>query len=163
MTRPSRDNRRRDYNTPRHRLAIQIVARFPSRWSRYTMTLRLGRSAVGSMLSPTVTTPWTPRLDSASIAFSEGVKIGNEQRAVLIDHYKLIRTPKTGDVKIYDLRSDPQEKSPLAKDHPKAAELLAKLDAWLATNRKLAEAVTVKTIPISPEQQQRLKAVGYSK
>jgi choline-sulfatase len=69
----------------------------------------------------------------------------DRQRAVRTAQWKLIRTPKAGQVQLFDVKRDPWEMRNLATD-PKHAAILARLD------RKLRELMRELKDPLPEEQ-----------
>jgi arylsulfatase A-like enzyme len=69
----------------------------------------------------------------------------DRQRAVRTEEWKVIRTPRAGEVQLFNIKRDPWEMRNLAAD-PKYAAELARLDA------KLRELMREMKDPLSPEQ-----------
>jgi len=98
----------------------------------------------------------------AITAYAEGVKIGPEQRAIYVGAWKLLLTVDTDEVNLYHIVRDPLEQEDLAAKHPKlAAELRALLMEQHERNKKLAEGVETQQAPLTDEQIERLRTLGY--
>lgn len=82
---------------------------------------------------------------------------GRLQRALTDGRHKLVRTAGAGE-ELYDVEKDPLDTTDLAADRPEAAaELAARLDAWLdATEESQGEAAVR-----DDDADERLKALGY--
>ena len=101
-----------------------------------------------------------------AVAFAEGVKLGAEQKAVYLGNWKLIaRYPKGAARparKLFDLAADPLELRDMsARDRSRADALAGLLDAQVRENAKLAAGVEVRHVPLTPEQLERLRSLGY--
>lgn len=67
-----------------------------------------------------------------------------------------------GTTELYDLRNDPDELIDLAAARPRVVELLGRgMDAWIAARRRAEGADAVATTPLSREQLETLRALGY--
>ncbi len=108
----------------------------------------------------------------------EIVSVANHGRQIMLrdGRWKLIRTlegfyyvdafaPQAGDRELYDLSADPAERVNLVSSEPETvARLDAKVDAWLAvqsTNGTRRERLQGRAAPLSREQREGLRALGY--
>lgn len=98
-------------------------------------------------------------------ALAAGIKIGPDLRAVYLDQWKLIVSPGGGAAQLYSVWQDPLEEHDVAAAHP---EVVANLDATLtAEDARSAELRARRTTTrahaeLSPEQYERLRALGYA-
>ena len=110
---------------------------------------------------------WTdaPSSNSEAPVFSTGLMIYEEREAVVFDGLKCIRSLDSAQEELYDLGSDPEEKSNVAFLHAdKVAEgrkLLAANAAKSAKLRKLYGLGPVRDVPLDPEAIERLRSLGY--
>ncbi len=82
------------------------------------------------------------------------------KRAVRHPRYKLHYDRQTKQVQLYDLRLDPAEKVDVASEHPALVDsMFSQLKEFM--NIKSQSGTTLK--PLSPEEIQRLKSLGYMK
>ena len=96
--------------------------------------------------------------------FIESVKLGQEQKALYLDGWKLTVVPVTDAVHLCDLGPDPEEQQDLSRSQPKKLEQLSRvLRRQLKENMRLAKGVEARTAALTPEQRERLNALGYSK
>jgi arylsulfatase A-like enzyme len=99
-------------------------------------------------------------------AFSESLHTTIfQKKSIRHDGYKLIYDIESGDLELYDLRSDPREQVNLADQAPEvAAEMLAELQAWMVRSAQAA-AELPRQRPVSQvmsdEMRQRLRDAGY--
>jgi arylsulfatase A-like enzyme len=127
------------------------------------LRLPMGSGIQGRSLAPYI----AGRPPSApTVAFAEGVKIGAEQKAVYLGDWKLIITfPRGGRPplrKLYRIGADPLERQELSAQHRAQANALASLlQDQINENNKLAAGVDVEHLPLSPEQIERLRSLGY--
>jgi arylsulfatase A-like enzyme len=114
----------------------------------------------------------------AALSETEIVSVANHGRQIMLrdGRWKLIRTlegfyyvdafaPQAGDRELYDLSADPAEQVNLVSSQPETvARLDAKVDAWLAvqsTNGSRRERLQGRAAPLSREQREGLRALGY--
>ena len=97
--------------------------------------------------------------------FSTGLAVYEEREAVVFDRLKCIRSLDSAQEELYDLGSDPEEKSNVAFLHAdKVAEgrkLLAANAAKSAKLRKLYGLGPAQDAPLDPEAIERLRSLGY--
>ena len=87
-------------------------------------------------------------------AYVKGEKFG-----VRVGRWKLIDGPEEGTRELYDLEADPHERVNRIDDEPDvAADLSARLAAWRAGRTGAAGA----PLQVSPEERERLRALGYT-
>ena len=97
-------------------------------------------------------------------AFAEGIKWGPEQRAVYLGPWKMIMTVSTGQRQLYNLTHDPLEQLEISLQNPdKIQRLTQVLEEQVGINRVLASNIEPEAVNVSPEQQERLRALGYVK
>ena len=97
-------------------------------------------------------------------AFAEGIKWGPEQRAVYLGPWKMIMTVSTGQRQLYNLTHDPLEQLEISLHNPDKTERLTQvLEEQVGINRVLASNIEPEAVNVSPEQHERLRAVGYAK
>lgn len=96
-------------------------------------------------------------------ALVEGIKIGPEQQALYSEGWKLIGVPGAGGRHLYQAFDDPWEREDLAAQHPEVvARLGGMLEETVRENRRLAGEGPVEKATLSPEQYERLRALGYA-
>jgi arylsulfatase A-like enzyme len=84
--------------------------------------------------------------------------VRGEKFGVRVGRWKLIDGPEEGTRELFDLAADPGERENRAADAPEvAAELAARLAAWRAG--RVGEATP---LAITPEERERLRALGYT-
>jgi arylsulfatase A-like enzyme len=84
----------------------------------------------------------------------------NELRAVIEGNTKLILDLESERFELYELASDPGEQRDLADSEPeRAAELVATLREWMA---RVAPESAGTERELSPEERERLRALGYA-
>jgi N-acetylgalactosamine-6-sulfatase len=86
-----------------------------------------------------------------------GVPVKGDKHAVRVGRWKYIAAPEENTFELYDLTSDPREKTNLSTEkRAEREQLAATLDAWLRTP------VTAAPPPrVSEEDAKRLEALGY--
>jgi len=95
-------------------------------------------------------------------AFAEGVKLGPKQKALYLGDWKLMITPSTAQRRLYNVAKDPLEQNELSKQHSEKVEQLAQvLQQQTEVNEWLASKVSTKRVPLTPQQQERLRSLGY--
>jgi len=103
---------------------------------------------------------------SGERVYAEGLRYGPEQRALRTPEYKAVIKADGSTPLLFDLRQDHQEKQPLRKNQPAAAQAVQQaLLAWHSQMNSLAAHYrkTMKPRPNrpSPEQIERLRSLGY--
>ncbi len=97
-----------------------------------------------------------------SVAFAEGLKVGPERRALYRGRWKLIAPAAGGPQRLYDLAADALEQRDVSAEHPAEVEALtALLRRQVERNEALAAGRVPERAPVSNEQLQRLKSLGY--
>jgi arylsulfatase A-like enzyme len=88
---------------------------------------------------------------------------GIDSRGIVREHLKLIESPSTGTVELYDLAADPDERRDLSSLRPDdVARLRAELERLDAELSRLGEALgAVRPDPLAPELIERLRSLGY--
>jgi arylsulfatase A-like enzyme len=87
----------------------------------------------------------------------QGVPVSGAEHAVRIGRWKYIEAAEQGTYELYDLAADPQERHDRFRDRPDTARVLASiLGDW---RRGPGERVLKQAL--SPEQVERLRALGY--
>lgn len=87
------------------------------------------------------------------------VEVKGEKFAVRVGRWKLIEGPEEGTRELFDLEADPGERENRIDAAPEvAAELAARLAAWRAGRAGEAGA----PLRITPEERERLRALGYT-
>jgi arylsulfatase A-like enzyme len=82
--------------------------------------------------------------------------------SLLADGYKTIHDLPTDSWEIYDLAADPEEKNNLAgSGHAAEAELRRRLLAWETSRTSVAEGESSRSFEPSPQDIERLRALGY--
>jgi len=95
-------------------------------------------------------------------AFAEAVKNGPEQKAVYMGDWKLILKKADPLPRLYNLAADPLEANDLSTtDRDKASQLTNMLQRQNRINTRLASEISIETVPLSAEQQKRLRSLGY--
>lgn len=95
------------------------------------------------------------------------------QTTLVDDDWKIVRTAtgfyvtsafhrEAGDVELYDLARDPDERTNLAASEPvRLAGMQARLDAWLAAHAAAVDGMPSRPVPSVPGDRPRLRALGY--
>ncbi len=87
-----------------------------------------------------------------------GVPVAGEQYGVRVGDWKLILGPDEGTRLLFDVAHDPRERRDRAVEEPeRAAELERRIAAWRAEHERAETAPEA----ISPEDLERLRALGY--
>ena len=95
-------------------------------------------------------------------ALAEAVKSEPEQRALYLGDWKLM-TFEDETCRLYDLATDPLEQRDLAEQNAQRVRvLLEMLDEQVELNARLAEGVELEHTPLTPEQLERLRSLGYT-
>lgn len=145
----------------RVRHTVQLIDLMP------TLLEQLRLPEVGGMQGRSLAPYIAGRPPSApTVAFAEGVKLGPEQKAVHLGAWKLMITYPKGERKpfrkLYNLGTDPLEQKELSAQHPAQADALTELlNQQVNENARLAAGVSVDHAPLSPEQIERLRSLGY--
>jgi arylsulfatase A-like enzyme len=96
------------------------------------------------------------------MAFSEGVKSKLKQWAVYYGDWKVIVDGRTKRVALFNIAKDPQEKENLAAKNPEKLKMLVNMvHQQVQVNKKLGDQMRIKEVPLTPQQYQRLKSLGY--
>jgi len=118
------------------------------------------------VILPAEPLPFAPPLvDAEPPAFAEA-EVGDDafQRMVRVGDWKLIRNP--GSWELYDLANDPRESLNLhgvavGPDTPIPPERLTELEELLATFTEKMEASRGNAVPLTREQEEALRGLGY--
>lgn len=95
-------------------------------------------------------------------AFSEAVKEGPKKKSLYLGDWKLIVTPGEKTHELYNIADDPIELKNLYAQYPPGAEKVTKLlQEQMARNQHLASKTKDQQIPLTSEQYERLKSLGY--
>ena len=97
-------------------------------------------------------------------AFAEGVKLGPEQQALYLGDWKLMITPSTARRQLYNVAKDPLEQNELSRQHKEKVKQLAQiLQQQTEVNEWLGSKISAERVPLTPQQQERLRSLGYLK
>jgi len=97
-------------------------------------------------------------------AFAEAVKIGPEQKTLYMGNWKLILKKAEPLPRLYNIADDPLEANDLSmSDRNKASQLTNMLRQQNRINIRLASQISTETVPLTAEQQKRLRSLGYLK
>jgi arylsulfatase A-like enzyme len=95
-------------------------------------------------------------------AFSEAVKKTPQKKSLYLGDWKLIATPGEKTHELYDIGDDPLEQKNVYAQYPaRARELVGLLQEQMERNHRLGLKTDAKEIPLTPEQYERLKSLGY--
>jgi arylsulfatase A-like enzyme len=95
-------------------------------------------------------------------AFAEAVKKGAEQKAVYVGDWKVIVGADNTPPMLYNIAADPLEQNDLATGSPDKVKPLADLvQRQVDQNRRMAPGERPPDVPLSPDQIERLKSLGY--
>ena len=95
-------------------------------------------------------------------AFSEGVKWKPEDKSFYLGDWKLIVKANRKIHLLYNVADDPKEQNNLYAQYPaKAKELVGLLLEQMNCNKQLASETKAQQVPITPEQYEQLKSLGY--
>jgi len=95
-------------------------------------------------------------------AFSEGVKWKPEDKSLYLGDWKLIVKANRKIHLLYNVTDDPKEQNNLYGQYPaKAKELAGLLLEQMNSNKQLASETKAQQVPITPEQYEQLKSLGY--
>jgi arylsulfatase A-like enzyme len=107
----------------------------------------------------------TPGDPPGTLVFSQRRDITDKDFSVMVSdgRWKLIETPETGGVALYDRLADPREKSPVSDPPPALLDTLTRrIEEWKATNRSLHDSIGPETTtPLTPEAEEQLRSLGY--
>lgn len=96
------------------------------------------------------------------LALSEGVKSRINQWAAYYGDWKVMMDGQSKRVALFNIAKDPQEKEDLSAKNPKKLKMLVvMLLEQVSINEKLGAQTRVKEVPMTPEQYERLKSLGY--
>jgi len=99
----------------------------------------------------------------AGPVFAEAVALGPEQRAVYAHPWKLIHNLQTSKKSLYQIENDPLEQDDLADDYPQRVAILVELIRdQIKVNAQFAAGAETQVVPVTEQQRQRLKALGYT-
>ena len=97
-------------------------------------------------------------------AFAEGIKEGPEQQAVYLGDWKLMVTPSVGRLELYNVGDDPLEQNELSRHHSdKIWQLVNILQQQNEVNEMLGSQVSTEAVPLTPQQREILRSLGYLK
>jgi arylsulfatase A-like enzyme len=82
-----------------------------------------------------------------------------ELRAAARGRWKLVLDVESGETRLYDLRADPLERSPLPAEGPEAVALRSELEAWMG---RLAQPGPVRRVELTPGRVEALGDLGYA-
>jgi arylsulfatase A-like enzyme len=95
-------------------------------------------------------------------AFAEGVRNAPNQQAIYQDAWKLILTMESGRRQLFNLQDDHEEQVDRSLREPdRLGELTALLREQAEVNERLAAEFETRRVDVSPEEVERLKALGY--
>jgi arylsulfatase len=95
--------------------------------------------------------------------FAEGIVMGPEQRAVYVNQWKMLHNLRTASMSLYDVSKDPLEQTDLAAQQPERIRLFREMmKTQVKINADFAEGIETRVSPVSDEQRERLKALGYT-
>ncbi len=125
-------------------------------------------AGVAETLTAAAAPSLAPHWEGGAVAapvFATGNDIGSPLEAVVFDGFKLIRSRTTGQSELYDLGSDPGERSNVASERPEIVDKGERLlDEHLA---RAAEVFTRlgaagdESPALDPEVEERLRSLGY--
>jgi len=106
------------------------------------------------------------RKSASRTVLAEGVRYRSEQRGGRSPRYKSIEHAKSGALEVYDLRTDPGEKTNLAsRTPPEAHDFVESVRQWAGQMNRSAEEFRPKrlprTRPLSQRQKEMLRSLGY--
>ena len=88
-----------------------------------------------------------------------GTLYGPEQRMAMRWPYKLIQNPKSGDLALFNLEKDPEEKNDLIETHLQLAqELAAELDQRM---KSISSGPQSEGVELDDEMINHLRELGY--
>ena len=95
-------------------------------------------------------------------AFAEAVKQRPNEKALVLDNWKLLAYLNRDHFALYDLDRDPTEKQDVAADFPDVVDKLKKLlFAQISENETLGAGIEVQEKGITAEERRRLIELGY--
>jgi arylsulfatase A-like enzyme len=95
-------------------------------------------------------------------AFSEAVKKTPQKKSLYLGDWKLIATPGEKTHELYNIADDPLEQKNVYAQYPaRARDLIGLLAEQVKHNHQLGLETDAKEIPMTPEQYERLKSLGY--
>ena len=142
----------------RVRRAVQLIDVMPTLIEQLSLPKvkgLQGRSLAGEIAAPGSGKP--------VVAFAEGAKI-HQQRAIYLDDWKLIIiTQQEGSwLQLYNISSDPLEQNELSQTHKKELMRLVKaLQYQSMMNEKQKDFPGAGTVSLTPEEEKRLRSLGY--
>jgi hypothetical protein len=87
--------------------------------------------------------------------------VNQKQRGVRDGDWKLIKNMKTGEIKIFNLSNDPEEKDNLFSKDPQTNRLLKMFDELILKYDRSQDVKEDQKIVIDPEIKKQLEALGY--
>lgn len=100
--------------------------------------------------------------DDPLTAFAEGVKMGDEQKAIYAGAWKLLVTPSTEVRRLYHISVDPGETKNRAADRADAVQTLSDLlDRQTRENHDRSRGLEPQQRELSQDQLERLRTLGY--
>jgi choline-sulfatase len=95
-------------------------------------------------------------------AFSEAVKKTPQKKSLYLGNWKLIATPGAKTHEFYNIADDPLEQKNIYTQYPtRVRELAGLLTEQMTQNHQLGLKTDTKEIPLTTEQYERLKSLGY--
>lgn len=95
-------------------------------------------------------------------ALAEAVKVGSERKALYLEEWKLMVNSETNERRLFRIEEDPQEQHEVSARFPDVADRLHRaLSEQMKASHELAKTIDETTTPATPEQIERLKALGY--
>ncbi len=102
--------------------------------------------------------------DTGRFAFAEGVKTADCLKAIYVGMHKMIVDTRAGQVNLFDLMNDPQERRMLPPSDVHDAllqNLQTRMKATMAETREVGAGFSAETAPLSDETRERLRSLGY--
>ncbi len=128
-----------------------------------TILDHLGLTGPAGMQGTTMAPFFENRPPSTTLdAFIESVKMGQEQKGIYVGNFKLMTTPATRWMGLYDIDVDPYEQHNLLGQYPQRVnELKSLLQQQLTINQSRAQGFIPATANLTKEQRDRLRSLGY--
>jgi len=136
---------------------VRLIDVMPTLLSQ--LSLKVPNGIQGISLAPLIDGQPLPEVLPA---LAECVKGGPRQQAIHLGHWKLIVTRERERKQLYNLYDDYAEQIDLSVREPERVETLgAVLQRQVQANDKLASNFVTRAVPITAEQLERLRALGY--